>query len=63
VGLAVRTVEALSQHFAVADHDGADHRVRGRPAAAALRELDGAREVDVVGLQELGHDADRRIGE
>jgi hypothetical protein len=63
VRFAVCGVEALPQQLAVARHDRPDHRVRRRSPATFLRELDGAREVEVIGLQELGHDADRRIGE
>ena len=37
------------------DDDGADERVRARPAATALGELDRPGEVRVVGLEERGH--------
>ena len=42
---AVGGVEALAEHLAVADDDGADHRIGRHAPAPALGELDRAREV------------------
>jgi hypothetical protein len=47
-------VEALTDDDPVADDDGADERVRADPPAAALRELEGTREVCPVGGCQLG---------
>ena len=40
---------------AVADDDGADHRVRRRPAAAQLRQFQRAGEVAAIGVEDGGH--------
>jgi hypothetical protein len=55
VTAAVDRVEALPQHLAVRDHHGAHHRVGRRTTAAPLRELDGAGEVQMIGLEERRH--------
>jgi hypothetical protein len=55
VRLAIGGVEALAEHLAVLRHDRPDERVRRRPPATALGELDGPREVLAVGLQKRGH--------
>jgi threonine dehydrogenase-like Zn-dependent dehydrogenase len=46
-------VPALPDDSAVLDDDGADHRIGAHAAHATLGELDGPREVLVIGLGPL----------
>jgi hypothetical protein len=57
VRLAMGGVEALADHLAVAHHDRADERVGADPAAPAVRQLDGAREVGGIGVEGERHGA------
>jgi hypothetical protein len=53
VGAADVLVPTLAQDLVVAGHDRTDHRVRARPPRPAPGQLDGAGEVDVIGLGAL----------
>ena len=53
VRAAVLLVPALAEHPIVLDHHRSDHRVGAHAAHAALGELDGPREVLVIGLGPL----------
>ena len=53
VRAAEAVVPALAQDLAVADEHGPDERVRADLAEPSLGELEGAREVEVVGVGAL----------